>query len=99
MVKGTKRKAGTNFAMQYLTASIVEEGVRFNLLCFPISSTTLIDRKVKQIINEIEKIVSIKLFYLDRGFASRGYSRIIKSLGYKFIMPIIKNPKLKELKL
>lgn len=99
MVKGTKRKAGTNFAMQYLTASIVEEGVRFNLLCFPISSTTLIDRKVKQMISEIEKIVSIKLFYLDRGFASRGYSRIIKSSGYKFIMPITKNHKLKELKL
>jgi putative transposase len=99
MVKGTKRKAGTNFAIQYLTASIVEEGVRFNLLCFPISSTTLVDRKVRQMITEIEKLVSIKLFYLDRGFASRGYSRIIKSLGYKFIMPITKNPKLKELKL
>ncbi len=98
MIKGTKRKAGTNFAIQYLTASIVEEGVRFNLLCLPISSTTLVDRKVEQMITEIEKIVSIKLFYLDRGFASRGYSRIIKSSGYKFIMPITKNPKLKDLK-
>jgi putative transposase len=98
MVKGTKRKAGTNFAIQYLTASIVEEGVRFNLLCIPISSTTLVDRKVKQMISEIEKLVSIKLFYLDRGFASRGYSRIIKSSGYKFIMPITKNPKLKDIK-
>jgi len=98
MVKGTKRKAGTNFAMQYLTASIVEEGVRFNLLCFPISSTTLVDRKVKQMISEIEKTIRVKLFYLDRGFASRGYSRIIKSLRYLFVMPITKNPKLKELK-
>ncbi len=98
MVKGTKRKAGTNFAIQYLTASIVEEGVRFNLLCFPISSTTLVDRKVRQMISEIENMVSIKLFYLDRGFASRGYSRIIKSLGYKFVMPITKNDKLKDLK-
>src|SRR3989344_7672572 len=50
-------------------------------------------------ISEIEKIVSIKLFYFDRGFASRGYSRIIKSSGYKFVMPITKNSKLKELKL
>ena len=98
MVKGGKRKAGTNFAIHYLTASIVEEEVRFNLLCFPLSSTTLVDRKVKQMINEIEKIISIKLFYLDRGFASRGYSRIIKSMGYKFIMPITKNDKLKDLK-
>ncbi len=98
MVKGTKRKAGTNFAMQYLTTSIVEEGVRFNLLCFPISSTALVDRKVKQMISEIENIIRIKLFYLDRGFASRGYSRIIKSLGYLFVMPITKNSKLKDLK-
>lgn len=98
MVKGTKRKAGTNFALQYLTASIVEEGVRFNLLCFPISSTTLIDRKVKQMISEIERTIIVKLFYLDKGFANRGYSRIIKSQGYDFIMPITKNDKLKELK-
>lgn len=98
MVKGTKRKAGTNFALQYLTASIIEEGVRFNLLCFPISSTTLVDRKVKQIISEIENTIKINLLYLDRGFASRGYSRIIKSLGYLFVMPITKNPKLKDLK-
>jgi hypothetical protein len=98
MVKGTKRKAGTNFAMQYLTASIVEEGVRFNLLCFPVSSTTLVDRKVKQMISEIEKMIRVKLFYLDRGFASRGYSRIIKSIGYLFVMPITKNDKLKDLK-
>lgn len=97
MVKGAKRKSGTNFAIHYLTASIVEEGVRFNLLCLPISSTTLVDRKVKQMITEIEKLVSIKLFYLDRGFANKGYSRIIKSLGYKFIMPITKNDKLKNL--
>jgi hypothetical protein len=98
MVKGTKRKAGTNFAIHYLTASIVEEGVRFNLLCIPISSTTLVDRKVKQMISEVEKIVRIKLFYLDRGFANSVYSRIIKLSGYKFIMPITKNDKLKDLK-
>ncbi len=98
MVKGAKRKSGTNFAIHYLTASIVEEGVRFNLLCFPISSTTLVDRKVKQMIAEIEKTIQIKLFYLDRGFANRNYCRIIKELRYKFIMPITKNDKLKDLK-
>lgn len=98
MAKGAKRKAGTNFAIHYLTASIVEEGVRFNLLCLPISSTALVDRKVKQMISEIEKIVKIKLFYLDRGFASKNYCRIIKELRYKFIMPITKNEKLKDLK-
>lgn len=99
MVKGTKRKMGTNYAMQYLTASIVEEGVRFNLLCFPISSTTLVHRKVEQMISEIKKHILIKLLYLDRGFANKKYARIIKLLRHKFIMPITKNSKLNELAL
>lgn len=99
MVKGTKKKAGTNFAMQYLTASIVEEGVRFNLLCFPISQLTLVDRKIQEMISEIEKDVSIKLLYLDRGFANKKYCRIIKLLKYKFIMPITKNRKLNEIEI
>ncbi len=99
MVKGTKKKAGTNFAMQYLTASIVEEGVRFNLLCFPISSLTLIDRKLHEMLSEIEKTISIKLLYLDRAFANKKYCRVIKLLKYKFIMPITKNRKLREIEL
>ena len=99
MVKGTKKKAGTNFAMQYLTASIVEEGVRFNLLCFPISSLTLVDRKLREMISEIEKTSSIKILYLDRAFANKKYCRIIKLLKYKFIMPITKNRKLREIEL
>src|SRR3989338_5473785 len=96
---GLKKKAGTNFAMQYLTASIVEEGVRFNLLCFPISSLTLVDRKLREMISEIEKTSSIKILYLDRAFANKKYCRIIKLLKYKFIMPITKNRKLREIEL
>src|SRR3989344_4412193 len=60
MVKGTNKKAGTNFGIHYLTASIVEEGARFNLLCFPINALTSVQRKVNEMISEIEKIVNIK---------------------------------------
>lgn len=97
MVKGTKRKAGTNQAIQYLTASIVEEGVRFNLLCFPINALTSIPRKVQALISEIENTIRIKILLLDRGFGNRGYCRILKLFKYKFVMPITKNEKLKDL--
>ena len=97
MVKGTKNKAGTNFAIHYLTASIVEEGVRFNLLCIPINALTSIPIKVSEMISEIEKIVKIKILYLDRGFGNRKYCRILKSSKYKFTTPITKNDKLKDL--
>jgi len=99
MVKGTKRKAGTNQAIQYLTASIVEEGIRFNLLCIPINLLTSIPRKVQGMISEIENTIRIKILFLDRWFGNRGYCRILKLFRYKFVMPITKNPKLKDLEL
>ena len=95
MVKGAKNKAGTNFGIHYLTASIVEEGVRFNLLCMPINALTSIQNKVKEMISEIEKIVKIKMIYLDRAFGNKNYCKILKLSKYKFITPITKNDKLK----
>ena len=99
MVKGCKRKAGTNYAIQYLTASIIEEGVRFNLLCLPIPSLASVTRKFENLVREIKRTIPIKLLFLDRGFGNKKYSRILKFLRHKFIMPITKNNKLKELEL
>ncbi len=99
MVKGCKRKASTNYAIQYLTASIIEEGVRFNLLCFPINSLDLVHRKVEALVKEVKKMVPVKLLFLDKAFANKKYSRLLKLLKHKFIMPITKNKKLKELAL
>lgn len=97
MVKGSKRKAGTNNAIQYLTASIIEEGVRFNLLCLPIHSLASVQRLFEALVREIRSMIPIKLFFLDRGFGNKSYSLILKSFKHKFIMPITKNNKLKEL--
>lgn len=99
MVKGCKKKAGTNYAIQYLTASIVEEGVRFNLLCLPISSISLVSRKFEQLVREIRKMIPIKLMFLDRAFGNKKYSKILKLIRHKFAMPITRNNKLKELEL
>ena len=88
MAKGTKKKVGTNYAIQYLTASIIEEGVRFNLLCFPIHSLSSVSRKFEELVKEIQKMIPIKLLFLDRGFGNKKYSRILKFLRHKFIMPI-----------
>ncbi len=99
MVKGTKRKAGTNQAIQYLTASIVEEGIRFNLLCMPLNALTSTPRKIQSMISEIENTVRIKILFLDRWFGNRGYCRILKLFRYKFVMPITKNEKLQDLEL
>src|SRR3989338_6297648 len=78
--KGLKKKAGTNYEIQYLTASIVEEGARFNLLCIPINSLTSVERKVNELISEVRKVISVKLLFLDRWFGNKKYCRVIKFL-------------------
>jgi len=97
MARGCKNKAGTNQGLQYLTASIVEEGVRFNLLCIPIPGLCNINRRVEEMINEIKKDISISLILLDRAFGNSIYARIIKGLGLKFCTPFTKNEKLNEI--
>lgn len=99
MVKGYKKQAGTNYTIQYLTASIVEEGVRFNLLCLPISSISLVSREFEQLVKEIRRMIPIKLMFLDRTFGNKKYSKILKLLRHKFAMPITRNNRLKELEL
>ncbi len=99
MVKGCKRKAGTNYGIHYLTASIIEEGVRFNLLCFPISSVSSVNVEFDNLVKEVRKMVPVKLLFLDRAFGNKEYSKILKRLKHKFLMPITRNNKLKELKL
>ena len=99
MVKGCQRKASTNYAIQYLTASIVEEGVRFNLLCLPLPCLASVSRTFENLVREIRKTVPIKLMFLDRAFGNKKYSKILKLLGHKFMMPITRNRKLKELEL
>ena len=99
MVKGCKRKAGTNYGIHYLTASIIEEGVRFNLLCFPISSVSSVSVDFSNLVREVRRMVPVKLLFLDRGFGNKEYSKILKLLQHKFLMPITRNNKLKELNL
>jgi len=99
MVKGCKRKAGTNYAIQYLTASIIEEGVRFNLLCLPIPSLASVSSMFESLVREIRRMIPIKLLFLDRGFGNKRYAGILKLLKHKFVMPITRNRKLKELEL
>lgn len=98
-VKGCKKKAGTNYAFQYLTASIVEEGARFNLLCLPIHSLTSVACAFGNMIREIRKYAKVKLVFLDRAFGNKKYSTVLKLLRHKFVMPITRNRKLKELEL
>ncbi|MEA3378154.1 MAG: transposase, partial [Nanoarchaeota archaeon] len=97
-VVGCKRKAGTNYAYKYITASIVEEGVRFNLGCLPVTQFDLEEDLLRTLISKCRKYVEIGVVLLDRGFNSiEDYKLLGEELRLKFIMPQTKNSKLQKM--
>lgn len=96
-VVGTKRKLGTNFAYSYITVCICEEGIRFNLATIPVTRMKLKKNLVNQLIDEARKYVSIGLVLLDRGFNGVDISRVLDAKIVKYVMPLIKNKKIKKI--
>lgn len=97
-VVGCKRKAGTNYAYKYITASIVEEGIRFNLGCLPVTQFDLEEDLLRELIGQCRKYVEVGTVLLDRGFNGvEDYKLLEDELRLKFIMPQIKNSKLQKM--
>lgn len=94
-IVGCKRKGGTNYAYRYITASIVEEGNRFNLATMP---ATLLDNEqalLTKVISFCKKYMQIGCLLLDRGFNSvENYKLLEEKLNLKYIMPQQTNEKL-----
>lgn len=97
-IVGCKRKASTNFAHRYITACIVEEGIRFNLACLPITQLDIEQDSLKKVIQLCRKYAEIGCLLLDRGFNSvANYKFLEDELKVKYIMPQQSNEKLKRL--
>jgi hypothetical protein len=97
-IVGCKNKAGTNFAYRYITVSIVEEGIRFNLGCLPVTQLDLEEDLLKKLIAQCKIYVDIGAVLLDRGFNGVvDYKLLGEELRLKFIMPQTKNSKLHKM--
>lgn len=96
-IVGTKKKAGTCYAYRYATICICEEGIRFNLATIAVTQLDLKKDVVVELIREARKYVAIGLVLLDRGFNSTEIFEIMKDERTKYVMPLIKYSKVKEL--
>ena len=97
-IVGCKRKASTNFAHRYVTACIVEEGIRFNLSCLPVTQLDIEQDILKKVTQLCKKYAEIGCLLLDRGFNSvANYKLLEEELKIKYIMPQQSNEKLKRL--
>jgi putative transposase len=97
MVVETQPKLGTSHAYKFATVSIVISGERFILYAVPVDSDISKAEVVEKLLNYAKRKVKIKRVYLDRGFFSIDVIEKLNELKVKFVMPAIRNPKIKEL--
>ena len=70
IVRG-KTKNGTDCFIRFATAGIVEDGKRFTLKVLPVTLLSCNEKVVKELIDFAQKLVSIRVLVLDRGFYSK----------------------------
>ncbi len=96
-IMGCKHKNGTSYCYKYATIDIVEKNQRFTLKAIPLTplsndNATL----VNDLLQHAMKYVHAKYVLLDRGFFSIDVIRTLEILKIKYIMPAIKNNKIKQ---
>lgn len=96
-IMGCKHKNGTSYCYKYATIDIVEKNQRFTLKAIPL--TPLLNNNaiiVNQLLQHAMKCVHVKYVLLDRGFFSVDVINVLLNLKLKYIMPAIKNDKIKQ---
>ena len=96
IVKG-KAKNGTDCFIRFATIGVVEEGKRFTLKVLPVTPLSCKEKVVKELIDFVQRFVSIRVVLLDRGFYSNEVIQQIKNLGQYFVIPVKKYDKVEKL--
>jgi len=96
-IMGCKHKNGTSYCYKYATVDIVEKNQRFTLKAIPLTPLSNDNATiVNQLLKLAMKYVHVKYVLLDRGFFSVNVINVLLNLKLKYIMPAIKNDKIKQ---
>lgn len=97
MVIGGPYLTGTPWSYCYASIHVVEAGRRLTLYTMPIHQFTDKARAVKKLLEAAKaRGVHIGLILLDRAFFTVEVIRVLKGLRIRFIMPAVKNRKVKD---
>jgi hypothetical protein len=96
-IMGCKHKNGTSYCYKYATIDIVEKNQRFTLKAIPLTPLSNDNASIiNQLLQHAMKYVHVKYVLLDRGFFSVDVINALINLKLKYIMPAIKNDKIKQ---
>ncbi len=97
-IMGCKHKNGTSYCYKYATIDIVEKNQRFTLKAIPLTPLSNDNATiVSNLLLHAMKHVHIKYVLLDRGFFSVDVINALENSKLKYIMPAIKNDKIKQI--
>ena len=85
-VIGTKNKAGTNYAYEYATASVVVENMRFAIAVIPVGKRTILAMVIMLLQIIQSHGIRISVLLMDGGFFSIDLINYLNSTGTNFIM-------------
>ena len=85
-VRGTKEKAGTNYAVCFITLNIVENGRRLTVAALPYLPLDDKTELVKRLITIARKVISIDVLFMDKGFPSVEMLQMLDRLKVKYLM-------------
>jgi len=97
MVVGGPYDRGTSWCYCYASIHVVEAGRRLTLYTMSINQFTEKATAVERLLKEASaRGVHMKLVLLDRAFFTVEVISLLKRLGIRFIMPAVKNRKVKD---
>jgi hypothetical protein len=100
MVNGTKPKAGSSYAYQYLTASILVDGRRLTIVLTPIKSRAHIVRYVKDALDRIRNAgIRVRYLLFDGGFSGLELPPWLDESGYRYAIRFTPNAVTKRMDL
>jgi hypothetical protein len=97
LIMGCKHNRGTSYCYKYATIDIVEKNQRFTLKAIPLTPLSKNEGVVNELLEHAMKYLHIKYVLLDRGFFSTEVIKVLENLKLKYIMPVPKNDRIKEI--
>jgi len=100
MVIGTQHKKGSNYAFEYLTASVLVDGERLIVAVMPIGAKSEVSSLTTRLIHQIKKLgIRIRYITLDGGFFTIDVIRFLEESCMNYILHMPSTHKTKRMKL
>lgn len=98
-VVGTQRKLGTSWAFRYMTVCATALRDKYTLSAKPMTQLSSKSKTLKELLQKAIQYIDghIGCVYLDRGFFNVACIYVLLELELKFLMPAVKNAKIKRI--